>query len=729
MSVETTRAVAAGLSSLAARLRRRTGAAEEAARFLIRCTFTLIAETLELAPHGGMAAVVSRSLAAPDRFAPGLTELWSTLTWTGEAAVLTATPAQALGRVELAELHALTQARWEEVDPVIFGDLLLEALDPGERRQLGAHFTPRAYVERLVGLVVEEPLRADWVRARGEAQAHRERGEAVAASRVVRGFLAELASVRVLDPACGAGNFLIVAHEALRRLADEAAQWLLAATGEVVAPAVSLAQSIGVDRSAWTCEVARLVLWIAAIRGRPAAASAERATIVHGDALLTPWPPAMFVVGNPPFLGKSRLRASLGESYVARLRAYYDSAVPESADLVMYWWHRAATLLQAGQLRRFGLVTTNSVTQIYNRRVVEAFLAHVERPIHLVWAVADHPWVDGPRGAAVRIAMTVAEAGRGVGRSIRVLPGGGEAVEHGPIFADLRVGVDLGRARRLQANAGLAGAGVMLGGRGFLVRPGELDEQDAGHVRPIVNGSDVLQRPRGTAVIDFTGLSEAAARGAAPAAFERLVEAVRPERLANVRAGRRERWWQFAETMPATRRAIAGLPRYIVTPETAKHRVFVFVDGAVVPEHPLLAIGLADAFHLAVLSSRIHGLWARANGGTLADRPRYNKSVCFETFPFPDCEAPARADIAALGEQLDACRRALAAAGWTVTAMYNAPPPALQAVHAAIDVAVGAAYALAGDGPESAVLTALLALNHRRAAEEQAGAVRRLRAI
>lgn len=730
MTVETTREVAARLSSLAARLRRRTDEPERAARFLMRCTFTLIAEALGLAAKGSMAALIERSVAAPETFAAGLVELWAGMRWPGEAALLVTAPALPLRCAELLELRALAATRWDAVDPVIFGDLLVEALAAGERRRLGAHFTPRAYVERLVEAAVEEPLRADWTRARGEALALRERGEAVAAGAVVQGFLRELGAVRVLDPACGAGNFLIVAHEALRRLADEAAT-LSRELGEEPSRSVTLAQMIGIDRNRWTCEVARLVLWIAAIRGRPQAVD-ERATIVHGDALLAgderaAWPAATFVIGNPPFLGKSRLRACLGESYVARLRAAYESAVPESADLVMYWWHRAAALLQSGQLRRFGLVTTNSVTQIYNRRMVDAYLKHSRRPIRVICAIADHPWVDGPRGAAVRIAMTVAEAGRGPGRCVRVDDDGRETVEHGVIFADLRVGVDLASAARLQANAGLAGAGVMLGGRGFLLFAATDPARDPSHVRPIVNGRDVLQRSRGAAVIDFSGLAEAEARAAGPAAFERLVAAVRPARAANSRAGRRERYWQFAETMPATRRAIAGLPRYIVTPETAKHRVFVFVDGSVVPEHPLLAIGLADAFYLAVLSSRVHGLWARHNGGTLADRPRYNKSVCFETFPFPCCEAALRAEISALGERLDACRRALAGEGWTVTAMYNAPPPALRAVHAEIDGAVAAAYGFADDPPEREVLASLLALNHERAAEERAGAVRWLR--
>jgi hypothetical protein len=457
---------------------------------------------------------------------------------------------------------------------------------------------------------------------------------------------------------------------------------------------------------------------------------AERAVIVEQDALLAgdapaPWPAATFVVGNPPFLGKSRLQACLGADYTRRLRAAYP-AVPDSADLVMYWWHRAAELLRAGTIRRFGLVTTNSVTQIYNRRVIERALAG-EPPIHLTYAIADHPWDEGPRGAAVRIAMTVAAGGRGAGQ---VLAGGGLIEESGVIGADLRVGVDVASAARLVANQGLAGAGVMLGGRGFLLAPGDpLGAMDRVRefARPIVNGRDLLQRPRGARVIDFSGLAEAEARARAPEAFARVVAAVQPQRAGNSRGPRRERYWQFAETMPATRGAIAGLSRYIATPETAKHRVFCFVAGGVVPEHPLLAIGLDDAFYLAVLSSRVHLAWARATGGTLADRPRYNKSVCFETFPFPICEAAPRAEITGLGERLESVRAALGAEGRTVTAMYNARPPALAEVHAAIDRAVCGLYGLAPDAPEARVLAAVLALNRERAAAERAGTVRWLR--
>lgn len=704
MSGDITREVAAQLARLTVRLRGRGRAPEVVARALI----------------GRVAGCFADALGVPARAC--------------EAAGLAAPVAEEFAAVP--EWQALARLRWVDVDPAIFGALLEEALEPGERRRLGAHFTPRAYVERLMRVAVEEPLRVDWERVQVEARAATARGEPAAAMRAVREHLARIAAVRVLDPACGTGNFLIVAYESLKALEVEARALLgeLGVHGDL--PRVSLAQLVGIDCKPWACEIAGLVLWIAAIRwhvrvhgAAPPDVVAERAAIVEQDALLAgdgpaPWPESTFIVGNPPFLGKSRLQACLGGTYTRRLRAAYPE-VPESADLVMYWWYRAATLLQAGAIRRFGLVTTNSVTQIYNRRVIEKFLA-ADPPIHLTCAIADHPWGEGPRGAQVRIAMTVAAAGRGGGRRLQMSPGGGVAEESGVIGADLRVGVEVASAARLRANQGLAGAGVMLGGRGFLVPPGDA-LRASGCVRPIVHGRDLLQRSRDAGVIDFSGLTQAEARAAAPEAFARLVATVKPQRAGNPRAPRRERFWQFSEMMPATRRAIAGLSRYIATPETAKHRVFCFVDGAVVPEHPLLAIGLDDAFFLAVLSSRVHASWARATGGTLEDRPRYNKSVCFETFPFPECERARRAEIAGLGERLEDCRRALRAEGWTVTAMYNTGLPALREVHAAIDRAVLAAYGLAEAAPERVVLAELLALNRRRAAEERAGAVRWLR--
>jgi len=267
-----------------------------------------------------------------------------------------------------------------------------------------------------------------------------------------------------------------------------------------------------------------------------------------------------------------------------------------------------------------------------------------------------------------------------------------------------------------------------------------------------VNGNDLLQRSRDAWVIDFFGQTEEESRTKAPRAYERVLTKVKPERDTNRRATRRERWWLFSEVMPRTRAIIADLPRYIVTPETSKHRLFTFVDGQVLPEHPVLAVGLSDAFFLGVLTSRAHLTWALAAGGRLGvgNDPRYNKTRCFEPFPFPTCEEDMAARIRKLAEQLDAHRKRQQAAHpeLTFTGMYNvleklktdvALSPkdedtrekgllsTLLQLHSDLDAAVFDAYGWPHDLTDEQILERLVALNAERAEEERKGIIRWLR--
>ena len=243
-----------------------------------------------------------------------------------------------------------------------------------------------------------------------------------------------------------------------------------------------------------------------------------------------------------------------------------------------------------------------------------------------------------------------------------------------------------------------------------------------------------------------------------PAAYQWMLERVKPERDQNNRETRRKNWWLFGETNPKLRRQVNGLPRYIATVETAKHRVFQLLDISVLPDNKLVAIALSDAFHLGILSSRVHGAWATATGSTLEDRPVYVKTTCFETFPFPAEDSgltPAlAAHIRSLAEQLDAHRKARQAAhsAVTITGMYNvleklrsgqaltaaertlndtALVGVLQSLHDdELDAAVLAAYGwsdLALPADVDALLLRLVDLNTRRAKDEAAGTVRWLR--
>jgi len=505
------------------------------------------------------------------------------------------------------------------------------------------------------------------------------------------------------------------------------------------------------------------------------------------------WPEADFILGNPPFICAANLRRALGDGYVEALRRTWPD-VPQSADLVMHWWHMAALAVREGRARRFGFITTNSLRQTFNRRVVEAHLKAAPNPLQLAFAIPDHPWVDAADGAAVRIAMTVGslDGREGLLQTVIAERDTGEdaldvtlAAREGRIHADLTIGADVAGAVPLRANANIASRGVQLIGAGFIVTPEQAAGLGLGReagldrvIRPYRNGRDLTDKPRGVMVIDLFGLTADEVRERYPAAFQWVFERVKPERDQNNRASYRQNWWIFGEPRREWRAMSAPLPRYIATVETAKHRLFQFLDAAILPDNMLVNIASADAFHLGVLSSRVHAAWALATGGRLGmgNDARYNKTRCFETFPFPDADTgltdALRERIRHRAEAIDAHRkRVLAAhAELTLTGLYNVLEalragqpltPKEQAMHQAglvsvlaslhdeLDEAVLAAYGwsdlaapLAGrpgattplpDKPpeqaaaEEELLARLVACNARRAAEEAQGHVRWLR--
>jgi hypothetical protein len=489
------------------------------------------------------------------------------------------------------------------------------------------------------------------------------------------------------------------------------------------------------------------------------------------------WPEADFIIGNPPFIGDKRMRDALGEGYTEALRAAYPR-IPQSADFVMFWWEKAALAARAWKpatdnakakgTRRFGLITTNSLRQTFNRRVLEPHLSDPKSPLTLSFAIPDHPWVDAGDGAAVRIAMTVAEAGRGPGRLASVTDeakGEAEAegrpvqlsFEKGKLLADLRIGADVSGAKALRANGDVSSNGVMLAGDGFIVTSNEALALGLGvksglekHIRPYRNGRDLTQSNRNFMVIDTLGLSEDDLRNRFGEVYQHLLDKVKPSRDQNNRPAFVKRWWLFGEPRKSIRPALDSLRRYIATVETTKHRVFLFQPTETLPDHMLIAIALDDAAALSVLSSRFHVVWALTAGGTLEDRPRYNKSKCFDPFPFPDPTEAQKTHLRQLGEQLDAHRKAQQAAHpkLTQTAIYNVLDKLragdriegkdkeiydqgligiLRDIHDQIDAAVADAYGWPATLSDDEILHRLVDLNRERAAEEARGLIRWLR--
>jgi hypothetical protein len=753
-----------------------------------------------------------------------------------------------LTRDQIELLIKASQADWTQVEPAIFGTLLERALDPAERHALGAHYTPRAYVERLVLPTVIEPLRQSWSHVQAAALMLANEGKEKEAIAELRAFHHRLCELKVLDPACGSGNFLYVTLEHMKRLEGEVLNQLAEightqAMLETEGLSVDPHQFLGLEINPRAAAVAEMVLWIGYLqwhfrtrghvmppqpvlkdfrniecrdavlaydsveyvtdaRGVPVSRWDGKTTKKHpvtgedvpDEAAQVPleryvnprraeWPPADVVVGNPPFIGMGWMRNALGDGYVEALRGVW-SEMPESADFVMYWWHKAACLVRAGLLSRFGFITTNSVRQTFNRRVLERHLGAGDGaappslaaesaecvgrgspvPLHLAFAVPDHPWVDSADGAAVRIAMTVGVMGSGEGRLLTVVDeraGGGDGLEVqtverlGVIHADLTIGANVSSAQALQANAGVSSPGFKLHGAGFIVSPEDTAKLEANApIKPYRNGKDLTDRPRGVKVIDLFGYTAEEVRTRWPATYQWVLERVKPERDAKAHskdgAGYARLWWLHGKPRQELRRMLVGLPRYIATVETAKHRVFQFLDASIAPDNRLICVALDDAYCLGVLSSRVHVAWALATGGTLEDRPVYNKTLCFDTFPFPDATPELQARIRDLAEQIDAHRKRQQAAHaeLTLTGMYNVldklkvslPMTAkekaiherglvsvLKSLHEELDAAVLAAYGWDDAPSDETLLERLVALNAERAAEEAAGQVRWLR--
>ncbi|MFC3594490.1 class I SAM-dependent DNA methyltransferase [Novosphingobium piscinae] len=794
---------------------------EPVAHFLMRCLFTMFAEDTGLLERGSFADVLAGARADPDSFAPMLEELWRTMDRGGFSTTLRRkvrhfngglfahSPAIPLRREEIGELYEAARHDWTEVEPAIFGTLLEQALDPEERRRLGAHYTPRAYVERLVNATVIEPLQAEWQTIVLGTVEREHDSDRHAAIKLVHDFHAKLAATRVLDPACGTGNFLYVALELMKRLegdvlevlADLGGQEALALETSTVHPR----NFLGLELNPRAAAIAELVLWLGYLQWqlRNGTSIADPvleklsnittmdAVVKHdgerpnadgsGTELANPrrpdWPEADYIVGNPPFIGGKDIRSRLGDAYAAALWKA-NPKMNKSADFVMVWWDRAADLLtrKGTRLKRFGFVTTNSITQEFSRRVIARHLDG-RVPISLLLAIPDHPWTKASKDtAAVRIAMTVAAAGRHEGRVLGVVGEAGldsDAPDiafseaSGEVHADLTVGADVTAARPLRANDGICSPGVKLHGAGFIVSPAEAKALGLGtragldrHIRPYRHGRDLTARARGAMVIDLFGLDEAEVRRRFPEVFQHLLVAVKPERDAQaVKSGTKdaaayaEKWWIFGKPRTELRPALAGLPRYIATVETAKHRVFQFLDASILPDNKLIVLATASAEHLAVVHSRIHEIWYLANAGMIGmyGAPAvYVKSLSFDPFPFPDAIPDQRQRIGALAEELDAVRKDVLArhADLTLTGLYNlrdklrqgAPLDLVEQdqrqrglidliteLHDRIDAGVAEAYGWPADLSDAEIVARLVALNAQRHAEEQRGIVRWLR--
>ena len=770
---EVTRATATLFQSIVEYMERGDAAAappdpERLASYLNQLVFCLYAEDAGLLPANLFTNIVARNYREPALFDGAVRSLFAQMAAGGFAGadpiahfngdLFNAIDTVPLNTAALQKLAEACASNWRNIEPSIFGTLFERALDASKRAQTGAHYTGAADIMLVIDPVVMQPLRREWDAARQEidglladadyvgADLHTDASAAYA--RLER-FRRRLASVTVLDPACGSGNFLSIALRALLDLEKQVIDYAAAQGWHGLTPTVKPDQMLGLEINHYAAELARTALWIGYIQwhqnnGFPYTQEpilTPRNTIRLTDAILDgsdadnpaepEWPAAEFIVGNPPFLGHLPFRESLGDNYVDSVYSLYGSRIPNSSDLCCYWLEKARAQIEGGQTRRAGLLATQAIRFQSNRPVLQ----RIKDSGDIFTAISDRDWVLD--GVNVHISVVCFDDGSQTERTLD-----GDSVAS--INVDLTAGVDLTQARRLAENRNLSFQGI--GKVGDFDIPEtlavEMMAQPNPHGRPNtevlkrwINGVDITRRPRNVWIIDFgVAMSESdAALYEAP--FEYIKEKVYPERIKNKMAWRAQNWWRHGYPATTMRQELAPLSRYIGTPKVATHRFFVWLSPDMLPSNLVIAIASDDDYMLGVLSSSIHELWARRVGSQLresASGATYTPTTCFETFPFPHPTIAQQDAIAAAAAELNRLREnwlnPVAADGVTpipsvnaaelrrrtLTNLYNQRPTWLANAHAALDAAVADAYGWPADLGDSEVLERLLALNLAR---------------
>ncbi len=773
-------------ASLAQSLRERGHNSHEVAHFVNRLVFCMFAEDVGLLPNDLFTRMLKQARRKPDDFSALAGDLFRAMASGGRVGfeevdkfnggLFDDDAVLSLEKSEIETVLTTATLDWSEIDPSILGTLFERGLDPDKRSQLGAHYTDHEKIMLIIDPVVKRPWLTEWEKEKNEIAACLKRSEITwskavknqqreKAEKSLREFLERLRNFTVLDPACGSGNFLYLALQTLLEL-EHRVQLEAEALGlHRMFPSVGPANVKGIEINPYAAELARVSVWIGEIQwmrrngfnGSSDPILEPLETIECRDAILTPegeepeWPAADVVIGNPPFLGGKLLRKGLGDDYVESLKLHFASRIHGEADLVCYWFDKAARLVADGKIARAGLVATNSIRGGRNRPVLDRIVEH--GVVFDAWS--DEPWVI--EGAAVRVSL-ICFAGTEDGLPVTL---NGEHVKN--VNSDLTTGmVNLTKAQKIARNVGHAFMGDIKGGsfdisgdlaRKWLRLPANPNGRPNTDVlKPRINGMDVTRRPAGKWIIDFGFSMNEADASLYESPFAHIAEYVRPMRKKGRHKARARFWWKHVSPGPESWRTLTGLSRYIATPTVAKHRLFVWCDVRICPDHQLIVIARDDDTIFGILHSRFHEAWSLRLGTSLEDRPRYTPTTTFETFPFPDglspdvpaaryAHEPRAVNIATAARRLvelrdrwlhppewvewveepvpgypkrpvarnDAVAKELKAR--TLTNLYNVRPQWLADAHDALDAAVATAYGWSADISEDDALRELLELN------------------
>ena len=732
------------------------------AKFIMRMIFCFFACDVGLLPKDAFADLIRVNKSNPEAFQQYLSDLFDAMKDGGSflmrevpqfnGGLFDDTYVPSLIADQVAMFDRLNDLDWSDIEPSIFGTLFERVIDENKRTQLGTHYTSLEDIELIVEPVLMRPLRTEWEETKSKAKPYldwmsQQDGDQdflrQQLHEILSRFQERLVRVKVLDPACGSGNFLYVSLALLKALDKEVVAFATMYGLNNFVPRVHPAQLFGIEINEYAHELASAVVWIGYLQWKyrnafdltgespilqPLDNIQLKDALVEidgqGGAREPDWPPADVIIGNPPFLGSKMLRRELGDKYVDTMFDVWNDRVPREADLCCYWFEKARSEIELGRARRAGLLATQGIRGGRNRVVLDRIAGSGA----IFWAESDRKWTLD--GAAVQVSMVGFDDGTETAREF-------DGLKVSEIYTNLRSGeTDVTKAKRLKESLGIAFQGPVKVGK-FDIRdsdaramfrypnPDGRSNQDV--IQPWVNGSDIAGRPRSMWIINFYQMqAEAASLYEAP--FEYVRRNIRPTRVKNKSKQRRTYWWRLGASGQELHNAMKSLHRYIATPRVSKHRLFVWVSSDTLPDSAVVAVARDDDYSFGVLHSRIHELWALSLGTQLREFEsgfRYTPTSTFETFPFPEPTTEQKAEVADAAQRLDSLRQ-----GWlnppvddvnpsdlkrrTLTNLYNDPPTWLELEHTKMDEAVFAAYGWTPDLTDGEILAKLLELNLSR---------------
>jgi hypothetical protein len=686
---DVTRDTASKVAKLFNSLTSREVSREDAQKFVLQCILSMFAEDFKLLPQGLFTQLVKEchedKLSSYDMLGGLFKQMASPRAATGgkykdvkyfNGGLFEDIIPLELTTEELEQLYQAGRKDWSKVNPAIFGTIFQSSMDADERHAYGAHYTSELDIYK----VVHPTIIAPW----------RSRIEKADSLKELKLCLDDIRKFKVLDPACGSGNFIYIAYRELKRLEMEIINTIhqnhpIGAKKIGTSSLVSVKQFHGMDVHKFAIELAKVTLLLAKeisinetsewLENSQMGLDFEKEQALPldnlddnfacDDALFINWPQVDSIIGNPPFLGGKYLRQERGDEYAEKIYSKFPSAKGQP-DYCAFWFQKA----QDNKASRIGLVATNSISQGVTRK---ASLEYVTKNGGILTnAISTQVW-SGDANVHVSIVNWVKNK-KLVPETLYIDDSSVDSIS-----TSLSSRLDVTQAHRLESNKKMSFQSCELAGKGFIISEQVAkdwitqDHSNQNILKPMLDGSSLVD-PNSTLewVIDFNDMSlEDASLFVLP--FRHVKETVKPIRDTNKRTARRVNWWQFGEKRPGMRKAIHGLSGYFCLPKVAKYTCFQFIDLSILPCEANMVVASDDFFILGVLNSKLHLDWVLAQSSTLKSDTRYTNTTCYETFVFPlDCDAKLKDNVRLIMHELETYRKTEAIKRNTsITKFYN----------------------------------------------------------